>query len=790
MQQQLRDNRIRARAHAQAEDSCNKLRVDPLRIDHTPVQLFAKQYNLKPRAGSDDKLRDFPDAAISLPPVNCLLQGCETVWMNNLEEFQQHCDQVHGGVQAYRLRCLHLLSRQVWQVPGSISRAALSNFAEFQTRSATQWQNFSPHMREQLEANAGELPASDRWSQRRWLACVVCAEGRWSEDLVPTFLAGEHCNFKKPDLVANLLDADKYIETWPCVPSEEVLASSVEIALGGAIRRLLLHKRRVSPAALRGEEAVNMCADCHACLVKAPPEMPTRALANGKWLGRHPEIMRQMPFGHRLLLPVSRVIATKIIFTSNPKNPWERTHSSQGIHGVTTIVEQAPVQSAVREYPPDNLADSFEAVFTGLDPDDTRKAQILPIQKKLLLQQMDFLMQYSAANQDASYKVERVNAMVDGETPSVIAENFADVPRAEDVQDVDSGEEDNASKYLGPVDSTVGAQELGEQKDGLPFTYLCHDTVPLDKSTCWHVAAAKMSLMERQAQAVLREEELSVGLECKAGRGRLLQTATEFREAVRLLSAAGTKAHLESIMQNEPAPVDAPSPEQTAPPDEPPQDEPQAAAWSGASGQGQPRLIVPTRKKYADMWQSKFWQEWNPMDWCYGDCVYGDPKLNEAPYKQTSYQDWCKHVHLREELEYDMYPGENYTACHYGQDHWQQQPNVEKLLAELEQSVRQEVRKPQTCTDEIFGVNRFRRNHACRMVLATFWRLMSGFMAVNVGLRIPGVQGRLKALADLPEQLQILSAKSSDQDGMASLIRRAVHLFDLISGKVVGSNGS
>ena len=28
-----------------------------------------------------------------------------------------------------------------------------------------------------------------------------------------------------------------------------------------------------------------------------------------------------------------------------------------------------------------------------------------------------------------------------------------------------------------------------------------------------------------------------------------------------------------------------------------------------------------------------------------------------------------------------------------------------------------------------------------------------------------------------------------EQDGMASLIRRAVHLFDLIMGKVVGSNG-
>ena len=71
-------------------------------------------------------------------------------------------------------------------------------------------ENFAPHMREQLDANAGELPAKDCWSRRSWLACVVCAEGRWSEDLVPA-LAGPRCNFKKPDLVADLLDPEQYI---------------------------------------------------------------------------------------------------------------------------------------------------------------------------------------------------------------------------------------------------------------------------------------------------------------------------------------------------------------------------------------------------------------------------------------------------------------------------------------------------------------------------------------------------------------------------------------------------
>ena len=117
-------------------------------------------------------------------------------------------------------------------------------------------------MHEQLTANDCELPAQDRWNQRRWLACVVCAEGRWNEDLLPTVLTGARCSFKKPLMVADLLDAEQYIRTWPRVPPKEVRASSVKIVVSNEVRLLLLHKRRISEKALTGEEAVNVCADC------------------------------------------------------------------------------------------------------------------------------------------------------------------------------------------------------------------------------------------------------------------------------------------------------------------------------------------------------------------------------------------------------------------------------------------------------------------------------------------------------------------------------------------------
>ena len=134
--------------------------------------------------------------------------------------------------------------------------------------------------------------------------------------------------------------------------------------------------------------------------------------------------MRSMPHGHRLLLPVRRVISTKVIFTSDPRNPWERTHSAQGIDGLTSIVEQAPSLPAIREYPPSNLGDSFEAVFTGIDPEDRRKAQTMPIHKNLLLKQIEFVREHSLANQHAEYNAKQVADMVDGETPKVISDNF------------------------------------------------------------------------------------------------------------------------------------------------------------------------------------------------------------------------------------------------------------------------------------------------------------------------------------------------------------------------------
>ena len=66
---------------------------------------------------------------------------------------------------------------------------------------------------------------------------------------------------------------------------------------------------------------------------------------------------------------------------------------------------------------------------------------------------------------------------------------------------------------------------------------------------------------------------------------------------------------------------------------------------------------------------------------------------------------------------------------------------------------------------------------------------MAGFTAINIGMRIPGMLGKLKQLAELPLRLVMASAESGEHDGAMGLVRSAAHLFNLIMGKVVGSNG-
>ena len=79
-----------------------------------------------------------------------------------------------------------------------------------------------------------------------------------------------------------------------------------------------------------------------------------------------------------------------------------------------------------------------------------------------------------------------------------------------------------------------------------------------------------------------------------------------------------------------------------------------AAAQAGDSArtsqwQGD-RLVVPTGLGYAKMYKSTVWQPWDQLDWCFGDFLYGDPKLDEEPYKLYTSSD--PHLSMRKRRMY------------------------------------------------------------------------------------------------------------------------------------------
>ena len=66
-----------ARAVTVARERTQKCHVDPFMLDQTPLALFAKRYNLPVRRGLDNRLRVFSDSPDTMPPISCLLHGCE-----------------------------------------------------------------------------------------------------------------------------------------------------------------------------------------------------------------------------------------------------------------------------------------------------------------------------------------------------------------------------------------------------------------------------------------------------------------------------------------------------------------------------------------------------------------------------------------------------------------------------------------------------------------------------------------------------------------------------------------
>ena len=227
---------------------------------------------------------------------------------------------------------------------------------------------------------------------RCFAACVFCAMLHWSETLRRVFVAGPESFMQSPHKVAALLAADWYHEQWPRIPQDELYASAVDLPHKTAdgsetTTKVLMHKRRVTRAALRGEDRVYVCETCYDAFRPKTPTLSKFSLANFMWLGRHVPLLRNARLGHQLLLALGRVVSTKVYLSSKGVDEaarqnatsWRQKFLQSGMQGTAIVFDNGNIDAAMSSFPPslEVLQDTFVAVFTGPESPTDAEAECM-----------------------------------------------------------------------------------------------------------------------------------------------------------------------------------------------------------------------------------------------------------------------------------------------------------------------------------------------------------------------------------------------------------------------------
>ena len=776
---QNRTERKQDRTDHQRDYFSARSRKDFLAEKSAPIPRFEEEWAcLEKNPHFCTSFRSFAREPEPMAPIVCLF--CESYQGGDFiceEDLIEHVKAHHGGRQHYRNNVMYLYSKRPPFVGGQMQRAIVRNFSEFLARGALGWKHFDHAMVAAAGSTEG-LPSAMRWEPRAWVACVVCALCDWGETRIPAKIGGEvcsddcpkdcteHCFFKNPAAVAELLSAERYVDDvhWYWLPKDEVKYScpNVLLHIGGTVqrRRLMLHRRRMKDeAACDGRRSVPVCRPCYAALSSKKPRLPTQSLANGNWLGRHPEILRQMPYAHRLLLPTARVISQRVVFAATNGQDWEKAFKQKGMEGIVLVVPQAATQKQVLAFPPKDLGDTFQAIFVGVNPDDTTRGLVATVTKKLYELQVELLRKHNLVVQSCQYDAEEVAKWKPTEVSKTITECFQQPP-TNDEEEEGIGD----TKLRGPADATSAAFDSGEAADNLPFVSLPDTEMEGgdDPLALAMIAAEKQTIMKEQALRIQTNEAKSGHhLQDAVGKKLLLEQAEQWASSVKRLSKLST--------------VDV-----------------QRRCGRALQGVGAAEhvLVVPTKHSFVRMYDSDFWSKFNPMDWCYGDAVYNDPRRDI----QLTFEEFCDNLLRREELEYDLYDGENYEAEHYGKEHWHLRTDVESLWARHRLAKDRQARDclEPTRPEEFFHVNRFRRWWVNLHVIASFWRLLSGFQSVSVSLQLQGVQTRLREVAELHPSTIAAAQGDKEQPGTTKAVqavRNLMSMFNLATGTVVGSDG-
>ena len=349
------------------KDSCNTsgLREDSWADEDNPFLRFQAHQQLH-RRFEKEELRMWPQEAVAMARQPCLLCSED---FDDRAAWLEHVNSDHGVLQRYRNAMLALLSLSPHVVVGSEVRHYVSNYATFLRSSSMDWE-----LPLQRLKHVG-LEDSHDFPRRVRRGCVFCARSFWLEELLDVFLAGAFCFMSNAAAVWELLAVERCKKRWPKIPAAELEASSVDVGTDGHRCLVLLHKRRVSAAAVRGEESVGICHDCHRAFSSKKPRLCRFALANDLWLGRMDPLFVDANMTHEMCLALARTVATKVVLraggTSVAPNQWDCQYRQTGYVGSSVLFHNGDAKHALQSLPPDKLNDALAITFcTDLPRED------------------------------------------------------------------------------------------------------------------------------------------------------------------------------------------------------------------------------------------------------------------------------------------------------------------------------------------------------------------------------------------------------------------------------------
>jgi hypothetical protein len=293
-----------------------------------------------------------------------------------------------------------------------------------------------PDGEDDQQSSGGAHPASDASGGAHPAAGTLLVDGN-----------GAFCVGPK-DKVHAILDVQRYITTWPLIPTAELHASSVQHPddLG---MRWLLHTRRVkcTPASDVAQLAepdilpksagigdkhatVWCCKRCVESLCTEHPKMPPLALANAFFGGRHHPVFREATLASRMLSSSARLIMRQLFLGRGAHD-----ESQKGMTGNTMLISQ-PSPSYDQVLPDTKSLSQSLVVLFCKSVHDVSNAQMLVVDREQYRQMVTHRQKVCPTFARSTIDEQAIDRLPDSAVPEALIKSAQAVPEAANVQTV------------------------------------------------------------------------------------------------------------------------------------------------------------------------------------------------------------------------------------------------------------------------------------------------------------------------------------------------------------------